>query len=729
MDTQEYKVRDPEGNTRVIRGPVGASDEEVIAQAQQLFSSTPGGAATGNPLLQRQGIKGARTSVDSSGEAIAKIGGATALGGVAGVLAPEILTGLGAGASVFPLTAPLGPPLMFMGRALRGQRIASGVSGAVSGAASETAGQVAENLGAGPVVAESTRLVAGGLTPEVLTGARYVLEKRVLAPSLTALSAIKKEIAKKILGKIDTDPNSLTDKEAAWLKKLVEGDSGIRGGSRSEAELQTIGDELGNVADRGTVQAERMLEAARQEQAGIGRPHGFPEVSSAGIGESLRSTINTKHQAALTQRSDQYKATEKIRDAFVAQREASGQYINSIPEYQEVVDLLKSQLDNKELVQRSPDVQRSIQKVLSELTGGAEQNVEQKLVLQGQNLDLQDVASPKPVSFQAIDDVRRKLGEVFKGKPAEGYEALNDARGKILYAKLTDLQKKFAGGEGGPHAKLLDDYHAQSEALGQFRTKFGRKATALDQYQEGEFATDPSLLPRSYFKTKESVQKLKDLTGDMGLVNKSAAQFAENETQGLNATQLRKWLSRNDEWLNEVPAVRGLMSRHADKIERSERLSASAEIFAKEASRSGDLLKGNRFPVERVVNLIENGTPDLWALAGPAITANPKTKAGMIEAVRQTIADKVKPSNARTWLDHLNRNLAPALLQSKLANEAEIDFIRRRLTAIEEMKAPEPEKLGAARRILLQAITGMSAGATSRGIVEAIKSSESDVPQ
>lgn len=39
MADQIYKIRDPQGNIREIRGPEGASDEEVIAQAQKLFAA------------------------------------------------------------------------------------------------------------------------------------------------------------------------------------------------------------------------------------------------------------------------------------------------------------------------------------------------------------------------------------------------------------------------------------------------------------------------------------------------------------------------------------------------------------------------------------------------------------------------------------------------------------------------------------------------------------------
>ena len=41
MADQIYKVQDPQGNIREISGPAGASDADVIAQAQKLFADTP----------------------------------------------------------------------------------------------------------------------------------------------------------------------------------------------------------------------------------------------------------------------------------------------------------------------------------------------------------------------------------------------------------------------------------------------------------------------------------------------------------------------------------------------------------------------------------------------------------------------------------------------------------------------------------------------------------------
>jgi len=61
MADQIYKVRDPQGNIREIRGPAGASDEEVIAQAQRLFATpaeppAPEPRSEGMPTAPRQDI-------------------------------------------------------------------------------------------------------------------------------------------------------------------------------------------------------------------------------------------------------------------------------------------------------------------------------------------------------------------------------------------------------------------------------------------------------------------------------------------------------------------------------------------------------------------------------------------------------------------------------------------------------------------------------------------------
>lgn len=90
MADQIYKVRDPAGNIREIKGPAGATDEEVIQQAQALFSGSrvnliPGNAdAPPKPVVPNSGP----IRADTIGGVEAAIAAGTGmLGGIAGQVA------------------------------------------------------------------------------------------------------------------------------------------------------------------------------------------------------------------------------------------------------------------------------------------------------------------------------------------------------------------------------------------------------------------------------------------------------------------------------------------------------------------------------------------------------------------------------------------------------------------------------------------------------------------
>jgi protein required for attachment to host cells len=92
MADQIYKVRDPQGNIREIKGPAGASDDDVIAQAQKLFSAAPSQpqAQTTEPSTRRKVAEFLAPTVEALGTA-----GGAALGTPAGPLG--MLAGAGAG--------------------------------------------------------------------------------------------------------------------------------------------------------------------------------------------------------------------------------------------------------------------------------------------------------------------------------------------------------------------------------------------------------------------------------------------------------------------------------------------------------------------------------------------------------------------------------------------------------------------------------------------------------
>lgn len=769
----EFIVTDPTGKEHVVNAPEGATQEQALEFAKSKFAATPGGAALGNPSITGQAAGSLKTAPDTFGEAAAKIGGAGGVGALAGAFAPELLTGAAGLATASGFGAPVAPFLLGAGSAIRGARLASAIAGGIGGVAGETAGQVAEGLGAGPMTAEAVRFVGGGIGPETLNAAKFVLDKYLKTPALSLASKFKKETAKQILAQIEGDPKSLGQKEREYLDGLT---AELRGGEKTDQPMRDVygGLEAGATKARSVssqeandiiTNAERAasmeisgamkgdvarrraalpkleeigagaLEAARAQRAAIGADR-----EASDIGGELRGAIVGRNQAALGARKAEFAATQQERDAIVKQAEGTGKYVNSMPEYKALIASLQAEAAPGK---RSTDVAGNFEHILRSVS----------------NPEKDVFGQPKPVSFQVLDDVRRKLGEVFNGNAPEGYKAIDADTARRYYARISEIQKKFAG---EPQERLLSQYADASEGLQMFGSKAGKRATAVDRYDDERFVTDAGLLPRQFFKSKQGVQDLIDLTGDKALVVKAGREFAANELRDATEAQTRAWMTKNRDWLTTSPEGRDVWSsvaKYADALQRGERVSANAAKGGKlvqaaigdkisEAERAAGVLRktgereasavtaegdriatalmGDKFPVERVRQLIESGSREQWALAAPAIQATPASRQNIEAAVRQVIADRAERST-RGLSDFYARNVRPALEAGQLIAPQQADEIASKLAAIEAMQIPEPAKLGIAKRLMLQSIGGYAAGATARGAVTL--SQPDEVPQ
>lgn len=661
------------------RGSRAVPEDDLPTQ----FQSTPGGAAVGNPVMARYGDKVLKEG-PSNTDALAAIGGAGGIGGVMGYFSKELLGGAGNVIGSFPQPAARSVGGFLKGASQligAGGRAAPAAAGAISGLTSETAGQAAEAAGAGPVTAEVARIAGGAISPIPDAMVMEVLQKYVKTPALSLMSKFKKETALSILEKFDKAPNSLTDTE----RKFIEGEvASLRGGPKSDQPLESVGSVMGAEGQRLFNEAEWRALSAEFNRGGVNAPGQGRQM--ADVGGELQGSINTRYKGALDARRAEYAKNEEARDAIVSQREKAGQFVNTLPEYQKVVAELKSQLTGN----RAPSVQASYQKILDELSEDG-----------------------KSITFQRIDDVRRKLGDAFRGKPAEGYDAIGEQAAKDLYGKVSEIQKRYAG---FPQAKLLDDYAEKTEGLNIFSSKYGKKATALDQYREDTFASDPSTLPSAYFKTRGSVQALKELTGNQQQVNAAALEFANRELAGKDAAAARKWLGANSEWLAETRPAQALLNVYVNRLEGAERSLRNAADFAAQAAKDTAMLTRQSLPAQRAVDLIKSGDTELWGKVVPAIVQSPQAKAEMVKAVRQVVADQ---ATAKSTGDLFNRNIRGFLEQSNIASKAEMDFIAQKLASIQAMNVPEAEKLGIAKRIILQATGGWAASAASRGGVNA----------
>lgn len=203
--------------------PAGATYDEPPLPSGARRDSAPGMDLTEKP---KKGLFDRAKDVAES----------TAVGGVIGAFAPEITQTAGVVASAFPLTAPAGPPLMALGSAMKGSRLAQVGLGALSGAGEETAGQVAQSYDQPKYKEELWRLAGGAITPELSNLVKYTAGKLVGMTGIATkgdLSSLVSAIAKDA----GIDEKQLTPSQRKYIEEIAQR---IRGGAKTEDFAKTV---------------------------------------------------------------------------------------------------------------------------------------------------------------------------------------------------------------------------------------------------------------------------------------------------------------------------------------------------------------------------------------------------------------------------------------------------------------------------------------------------------
>lgn len=744
----DFTLTSPEGKSYTVTGPEGATQEQAFQVLQQQLSAGTAKEATPEPAAptDKKGrmdaaIKGLKPDLkmDAEGKptptptvksALEAIGTSTALGGALGAVSPELLTGAGYAVSFIPEVGPtIGAALMEAGTAARASRVASAGAGALSGLVGEAGGQTVEAAGGNKGTADAARLAGGMLAGPGLALANKAKGLFGAFTKLIGVEATPAAVTKAAAALRGTEDAGVP---ANALHQMLQhgADSDIQSaqqaGEKVMADARQRAADVGSqdakaaqkVLDDGKVRADQIVTEAKKRAADLNKASGN-RMATAGkvlaqaepalrvvgqpreisdIGKELQTSVSQQHQAALDARTQAYNNLKDQRDSIVKAKEGAGQ----------TVDQTEGMKDLKSYIKGKVDTQASPRQTTDQGT----------LRVYGQvNEALQNP------SFEALDQVRRKLGDVLGGRDVEGYSAVGkDVAGK-LYAKISDIQKEFVGkDQSGTNLQQMmqEQYHDASLGLRKFGTGAGGKAAAIDRVDPERFAADPAGVPKQFFSSQQSVRDLKELTGDSGLVQRAGSSYVSSQLRGMSAKQVQQFAQKNSDWLREVPGLSKGVADYATRLGKIEATAAktatSAEGLAKRGaailpeaegaaakeragtiSRVGDMaeqsvgnqqrvldqggkaaqeatkaaaapaanlkgiLQGGERP-EAVRDLLLNGKPEQTRLAARILAQTPEGKRNLEGSVRQITADMKEGTLQKQW----NERLKPMLTDGKM---------------------------------------------------------------
>ena len=621
---------------RTIEVPDDATDAEVAtilsSYPKQGFDTLPGGAAISQPRQPARPLRG-----PTGAELLTDIGGAGAISAGMGLVAPEIMQGIGAGlkATGVPQASGVGSGVEFLGRNLRAASpTARVVSGALSGIGSETVGKAAEGLGATPggLVAEGARFVGGGLTPEFLrvagTFAANVLSSYAMPGRIDAV-AWRKIAGKISQGITQATGQPLTDYERAYVAKLV---ADIQGSRKPGEALGVIGEQMQAGAEdvlqtgqrraagivtsaenktaldlqRETLIANQRLAAtkaragalhteanaalneaetaARVELAAAKKSGGLAEEQvgylttlkdqTTTAAKQTRLEIGKERPLGNTEIGDELrKVAVKREEKF--RTDASDRYNAAAAEVNKDVAKLET---GGITIDKNPAYKKLVSDLEAELVPGKNS----KDVAAGYKKILDQITGP--VSYNSIDQSRKLLGDSFGNPRITGYETLERDVQQDIYKRLRDIQVKFAGPKAD---QMLRDYADSRPELAVFGSKAGQQLTGLDRSALTRFANDPAGMPAYFFKTPTAFQNLVDLVGDKALATQAGLDHITAQLVGKDTSAtVRNWMRTNTEMLNAVPGSKVAVDRYANALETAEKSNASIDVGIKNLTTS-----------------------------------------------------------------------------------------------------------------------------------------------
>lgn len=169
-------------------------------------------------------------------------------------------------------------------------------------------------------------------------------------------------------------------------------------------------------------------------------------------------------------------------------------------------------------------------------------------------------------SMTRIESERRYLGQVADGK-IEKYAAIR----KILALQIKGELENTIRTRVPSGGQFIDAYKNLSQPINMFESTTGGKkiVSEASPYLSDAPKYDRAVLPKQFFKTKDSIRNLLELSGgDKKFVSDAAGEYAASQLKGLSADEARTWTNKNKIWLDEVPEVQESVEQYTANLEK-----------------------------------------------------------------------------------------------------------------------------------------------------------------
>ena len=430
--------------------------------------------------------------------------------------------------------------------------------------------------------------------------------------------------ADKMRAGAETEANKLRD-QAKKLAQAVRDKADTQAPelrSRAEQEansiLATADQEANNiineaqegVRDRLGPKMQKRIAAVEQKTGELGEKRKPSE-----LGGSIRQFFEGEFNRLKGVREGNVQTLKTAAFDEAAAKERSGKRYQETKAYKEAISLIDNKVRNAEtgLLNVGPDELKGLTAIRDVIRRGVGK--------QGVDEAGNPTVTYTPLSFQALENMRRQLRDRAFGLPAEGYDAIAQQRAGDLADSIEKIQREFSPGFG----KYLEQYKADSQPLNDFKSKLGQAILGKSESDFGKYSTDEFALADKAFYSAGSVDQLTKVAGPKA-AEQLARSFIANRIKGGSAKEILSVIQdRNiSDWIGKFPALEQELNN----------LAQQAGIVERVGTKRGKLAAALRTQISNL--------PTQEGTKARTLEREAERKAGSITRKAETAASKLE---------------------------------------------------------------------------------------